>query len=299
MAEKLSVALGTFDGLHIGHQKVISTAVNNGLGLTPAVISFEQHPRQLLCNNPPELLTDLNTKKRLLKHLGIKKLILLDFEHIKDLSPTRFLDYIKQKHNIGMISCGFDFRFGKNAAGSVDQLYNFGKSNSIIIKVIPAVELDSCAVSSTRIRELIKSGQINKANAMLGRNFSFCSPVLKGDGRGKQLGFPTINQNLPEQMVQPKAGVYITTTTVDGISYESISNIGFRPTFMSENIICETHILNFEGNLYGKSAQIELIGFLRPEQKFQNRSDLTEQVQKDILAANNHFRDINRGLRRS
>lgn len=289
MSQKLAAALGMFDGLHTGHRQVIQTAVDNGLGYIPAVVSFKQHPRQLLGCQSPGLLTDLAAKKALLAQLGVRKLILLDFKPIKDLAPAQFLNYLTKTYNIGMLICGYNFRFGKNGAGSAEDLYKFGRQNSIQIKVVPAVELDSHTVSSTLIRNLIKSGQIERANKMLGRSFSFCSPVLKGDGRGRKLGFATINQTLPKDFIVPKPGVYITTTYTEGKTLPSVSNIGFRPTFGSDCIVCETHIINFSGNLYGKMAEIQLISFLRQEQKFKKISHLTAQVKRDITAAQNFF----------
>jgi len=290
MSEKLSAALGMFDGLHIGHRKVIETAVNNPLGLVPAVVSFKQHPRQLLQNTSPELLMDLETKKALLAQLGVKRLILLDFKDIKNLTPTEFLTFLINKYNISMLVCGYNFRFGRKASGCADDLYVFGSKNSIPIEVVPAVNMGSHAVSSTLIRKLIKSGEIEKANAMLGRNFSFSSPVLDGDGRGRILGFPTINQNLPENFVVPKLGVYVTITHANGKALPSVTNIGFKPTFGSNHMTSETFIMDFDGDLYGKWVKIELIAYLREERKFQNIADLTAQIELDITAAKNFFK---------
>ena len=185
--------------------------------------------------------------------------------------------------NVGAISCGENYRFGVNAEGDVGFLKTECEKNGVSLLISPIVSENGEAVSSTKIRSLIINGEIEKANEMLGRLFSYSSKVLDGKHLGRKLGIPTINQAVGNGLVIPKKGVYASFTTVDGKRFKSITNIGLRPTVENTpKVNSETHILDFNGNLYGKNPTVELVSFMRDEKKFESVSQLREQIERDI-----------------
>ena len=282
---KTSLALGTFDGLHLGHTKVILNAVKSGKenSLEPAVMLFDVHPQFCLKGvAPPKLITD-KKREEIINSFGAKT---VTYEFKRILNYTReefFYNILIDELHAGAVSCGENFRFGKNASGDVDFLKEECEKNGILLSVSPIISVDGENVSSTKIRSFILNGEIEKANRMLGRNFSYSSTVLDGKHLGRKLGVPTINQLIPDGLVNPKKGVYASFTTVDGKRYKSVTNIGLRPTVENTlNVNSETHILDFDGNLYGKTPEIELISFIRDEKKFESVNELREQIERDI-----------------
>jgi len=278
-------ALGTFDGLHVGHMKVIEKAVSlsKEMSLTPVVTFFDVHPRTLIDSSSPMKLISDSHRDSIVASLGADKKI-FEFEKIVNLSAERFFyDILINGLNCKAICCGENYRFGKGAAGDVGFLKNECEKNGITLCVSDMIKIDGNEVSSTRIRSFIQQGEIEKANRMLGRYFSFSSPVIDGKHLGRKLGIPTINQIIDKELVKPGNGVYASLTTVDGKKYKSITNIGVRPTV--ENTLktnSETHILGFSGNLYGSNPTVELVSFIRGEQKFSSVALLKEQIERDI-----------------
>ena len=282
---KTSIALGTFDGLHLGHTKVILNAVKSGkdYSLEPTVMLFDVHPMSVIKGiTPPKLMTD-EKREELINSFGAKT---VTFEFKRILNYTReefFYNILIDELHAGALSCGENFLFGKNASGDVEFLKKECERNGISLCVSPIISVDGENVSSTKIRSFILNGEIEKANRMLGRNFSYSSTVLDGKHLGRKLGIPTINQLIDSSLVKPKNGVYASFTTVDGKRYKSVTNIGIRPTV--ENTLTansETHILDFDGNLYGKNPEIELVYFIRDEKKFESVEELSEQIKRDI-----------------
>ncbi len=274
---KNAIAFGTFDGIHIAHRDVLNLPKE----YKKIAVTFEKPPKMFFSENY-ELLMTFKERCEVLKSLGFEEICVLDFKDVKDILPREFLGQIFKKYSPSVISCGFDYRFGKNAQGDVSLLSEFCKENGVTLKICEQVEYEGKKVSSTMIRDFLKQGEIKKANSLLLYPFSFSSAVLKGDRRGRTIGFPTINQEYPQELVKLKFGVYKTKVLFDGKEYEGITNIGIRPTFKSDFVISETYIKDFSGDLYGKNIKIVPICFLRDEVKFSSLEELKKQIEKDI-----------------
>ncbi|MBQ0111050.1 MAG: bifunctional riboflavin kinase/FAD synthetase, partial [Oscillospiraceae bacterium] len=272
-----ALALGTFDGLHKGHQKVIESAVQEGL--FPCAVTFAAPPKQ---QNGLNLLLSPEEKTSRLKKMGIKQIISLDFNKVKDISAQDFLQMLKGYGNIKKICCGFNYRFGSGAMGDISLLSDFCARENIELFIAQKEELCGTTVSSSAIREYIQNGDMPSAKNMLGCNFYIKGKIIHGDGRGRRLGFATLNLRYGKELVLPKNGVYATLCEVDGKEYPAITNIGHRPTYYSEDITCETHIPNFSGDIYGKTAKLSFVKYLREERKFESADDLSGQIKEDI-----------------
>lgn len=273
---KTAIALGTFDGIHIAHQSVLSIPD----GYKKIAVTFKKPPKMYFADSD-ELIMDYQDKISALKKIGFEKVITLDFLKVKDTSSEGFLDFLVKEYNPSLISCGFNYHFGKNGEGDTAFLKQYCDQKGIECRICEQVNIGDKPVSSTIIRDLLKNGEIEKANSLLFEPFSFSAIVEHGDMRGRTIGFPTINQYYPENLVKVKFGVYKTQVTFDGKSYDGITNIGIRPTFKSEKVICETFIKDFSGNLYGKNVIIVLKEFLREEIKFASLENLRRQIEID------------------
>lgn len=271
-----AVALGTFDGIHKGHLAVLN--IPDSYNKTALIFRI---PPKCIKKGVVELLLTPEEKVQRLKKLGFDVRV-LDFSDVEHLTCEDFLALIKNKFNPALISCGFNYRFGYKGEGDTLFLESFCKDNGIILNIADPVKENGEIISSSVIRKALKEGELSKANSLLGYDFSFSADVIKGDGRGNKLGFPTINQRYPEKLTPIKFGVYKTEVLVDNAVFNGVSNIGYRPTFPTDYIISETFIKDFSGDLYGKSAKIILKEFLRSEQKFSSTQELRIQVLKDI-----------------
>lgn len=274
---KIAIALGTFDGVHIAHRKVLDLPKD----YKKIAVTFKKPPRMFF-EKKAELIMNYEDKCKALKELGFDEVLPLDFEKVKDTEPYDFLELLWQKYSPSVISCGFNYRFGKNGLGDTELLSRFCEEKGITLKISDAVLSDGEVVSSSKIRKLLKSGNIEKANELLYKPFSFSAQVVGGDRRGRTIGFPTINQKYPENLVTLKFGVYKTKVLFDGKLYEGITNIGIRPTFESHYVISETYIKAFSGDLYSKTVVIEPVAFLREEKKFASLEELKKQINEDI-----------------
>lgn len=272
---KTAVALGTFDGLHLGHRAVINAAKGDFV----IAVTFISPPK-LTLNSSGQLMT-LEDRKEYLKELGVHKIICLDFNEVKDISPNDFLNTLKDKYKVDLISCGYNFRFGKNAAGDTEMLKDFCIKNGITYNIANPVMQNSEVISSSKIRELIKNGDIVSANKFLYSPYHFSSKVLSGDKRGRTIGFPTANLVLPKELIIPKCGVYKSRIFVNNKEYKAISNIGYRPTFKTESVVCETHIIDFSEDIYGETVTLYPEEFLREEKKFSSLEELKNAIKKD------------------
>ncbi len=284
-ARGTAVALGYFDGIHVGHQAVLNKALEKAKenGLTPVVMLFDIHPRKLLTGRVPPMLLSEERKRMLLKEMGFE-VFDFDFHKAMNYSPEEFEEKILLGElNAKVVVCGYDYHYGKGGKGSAETLKSELAPKSTEVYSISPVYLGDEAVSSTKIRRLINDGEIEKANAMLGDFFTYDFIVEKGDGIGHKLGFPTINQFFPEDFIIPKYGVYASKVKVDGEYYASVTNIGIRPTVSGESMRSETCILDFEGDLYGKRIEVSLIKFLREEKKFPSVEELKQAVSRDIM----------------
>lgn len=280
--KKTAVALGTFDGLHKGHMSVISKAVaQKSNGLLPVILMFSSHPLKVLTGKAPKELFEGKIKLREIEKTGCIPYT-VSFEKIRNMAPEDFVTEILIKElNAGFISCGFNYRFAKNGSGNTEILSELCKKHDIILEIANEVDFDAECISSTRIRNSIENGDIETANKMLGRRFSYDFEVVGGDHRGRVLGFPTINQYFPDSFVVPKYGVYASAAFIGGKWYPSMTNIGIRPTIGNSKPRSETCILGFSCNLYGTNTEVALLSYLRPEIKFSNLDELTEQMKKD------------------
>lgn len=274
---KRAIALGTFDGVHKGHRAVLSLPAD----MQKTAVIFAQPPKALLSGEPSSIMT-AEDKCAALKKIGIDEVFTLDFNRVKDMPPADFLIFLKEKFAPDLISCGFNYHFGKNAAGNTDMLHDFCRQNGIEFNCHCAACEGGEPISSTRIREHLKNGEIEAANDLLTFPFSFTAEVISGDRRGRTIGFPTINQKYPSELIPLKFGVYRSKIIADGSEYEGITNIGIRPTFKTDYIISETYIIGFSGNLYGKSVKIEPLKFVRGEVKFSSVDELKRQIAADI-----------------
>lgn len=284
MENEYAIALGTFDGLHKGHISVLRKALSFK-DLKKAVITFSLPPKSIIGNTEPELLMTAKEKSEILTKMGFDEVIFLDFNLIRDLSPLEFLSLIFEEFPIKEIAVGYNYRFGKNGSGDTKILSEFCRENGAVLNVLPEEKVDGEAVSSTVIRELVKNGEIKKANRMLSHNFYFKSEVIDGDHRGRELGFPTVNQIIPESLVMPQFGVYASYVSIGGRSYPAVTNIGKRPTFNKSDVIAETNVFDFSGDCYGKTLSVELIDFIRPEKKFNSKEELIKRMETDKAIA--------------
>ncbi|MBQ6714299.1 MAG: riboflavin biosynthesis protein RibF [Clostridia bacterium] len=275
---KNAVILGTFDGLHRGHQAVI----NCSEGYNIIAVTFNAPPKMHFDKSMGVLMQNEDRFNQL-KELGVSEIYALDFNEVKSIEPYDFLQMINEKYLPRLFVCGFNYRFGRNAEGDTDTLKAYCEKNGIDLKVADSVDIDGQTVSSTLIRNLISEGDIERANTLLYKPFGFTAEVINGDKRGRNLGFPTANQIYPKEMQKLKFGVYRSRVLIDGIEYKGISNIGIRPTYRTEGPTCETYIYDFSGDIYGKYIRIEPLKFLREEQKFSTAEELKKAVLKDIF----------------
>jgi riboflavin kinase/FMN adenylyltransferase len=217
----------------------------------------------------------------MLKTMGFSEIFVLDYDEVHDIEPSDFLDMLFGKYEVKAVVCGFNYRFGKGGQGDAALLSHYCSEHGAEAVVVPATTVSGQTVSSSLIRELIANGDISFANTLLGRPFSFDSEVIHGEERGRTMGFPTINQQLDEQLAIPAFGVYATAVTIDGKDYPGVTNIGIRPTFLLKKPLCETYIIGFEGDLYSKTITIKLLSFMREEQRFQSLEELAYAIEND------------------
>lgn len=261
MNSRKAVALGDFDGMHLAHKTVVTGAknvliycVNNQFSLLQKSIFEERFPNAVFA----------------------------EFDKIKNLSADEFVNSILiDELGAQMLLCGYNFRFGKGAKWSALDLRKMLEERDVWVRILEHQDFEGAPISSSRIRECVKNGEIEKANEMLGYNFTFESPVEHGDERGRTIGFPTLNQHLPEGLVMPKFGVYQSFVIIDGKKYRAFTNIGIRPSWQVDEPIAETHIFDYDGDLYGSSARVELVKYIRGEMQFASVEELKEQLTND------------------
>jgi len=295
---KCILTIGSFDGVHLGHRELLTTVVksSNSENADSAVITFNPIPfvyfRKIF---EPYNLLDKSNKSKLLESLGIDHLITLTFDkQLSSLKPEAFIEFVLQHICINKLIIGYDFTLGKDKTGSFSVLNNIGTAKGFEVIVIPPLKVNGNIVSSSLIRKTLKSGNVKQAGKYLGRGYSIGGIVVSGDGRGKQVGFPTANIDYNKTRLLPKNGVYVTLAKINGRSYPSVTNIGLRPTFANQLNIprIETYILDFNENIYDKYITIEFIDFIREELKFSSIKELKLQIDKDVLFTNKALSDV-------
>lgn len=301
-AKGVCVALGTFDGVHLGHAAVFKEAVKlaRRLGCESAALLFAEHPLKSLGGNPPPLLTTREAQINEIKKLGIEHIFTIDFSQICALSPEAFVDEIlfKTLHAKGAV-CGYNYRFGKNAAGSAPDLLGLCLARGITVRTAHKIETDGLAVSSTAIRAAIEQGETELALKMLGRLFSYDFTVRHGQKLGRLLGAPTINQTFPENFIKPKRGVYASAVRIGDEIYPGVTNFGMHPTVGETAPQSETFIIGYSGDLYGKNVPVGLIKFMREELKFPDVESLAQQISEDAEKAKTIFEELFRDYERN
>ncbi len=288
--EYSAVALGNFDGLHAGHRSVLNKAKNYSLdnNIRAVALVFDIHPKTYFGKRIGLLMTD-EDKKKFIREIGLETQT-VSFDEFRDFSAEDFVEKVlKNKLNAKAVFCGFNYHFGKGGKADAADLKRICSKYDIEVYVNEETFVDGEKVNSSRLRELLKSGDVEKANKLMTQNFSYFLEVVHGQKRGRSMGFPTANQYFPPDLVIPKFGVYASTTEVDGKIYHSFTNIGSRPTFPENDIRSETHIFDFDDDLYGKTVRVSLHKFMREEVKFSSPEELVEQLKKDKKTTEEFF----------
>lgn len=288
------IALGTFDGLHLGHTDVINTAKNYAerSGLKLAVFTFSNHPLALIRPDlVPVRIISAEEKIKLLESFGVDYLINIPFtEDFAALSPDEFLDRLAY-FNYRCLVVGENFTYGFLGSGKTETLERSGRKNGFDVIVRPLVKMNGNVVSSTGIRNLIQAGHIEYANRMLGRAYAITGKIVHGEQRGRKLGFPTANiELLHGEMAVPAPGVYAVTASIEGGIYEGMGNIGNNPTFNDvEHARLEVNLFNCSGDLYGKTMSVQFHKYIRAEKKFSGVEELCRQIEEDKKAIKTYF----------
>lgn len=294
--QKTIVTIGTFDGVHIGHQKIIKELVDEAkkTNKKAVLLTFFPHPRMVLQKDLSiKLINTIDERAQYLKKLGLDYLIIHPFS--KEFSRLTALDFVRDvlvnQLNTSKLIIGYDHHFGKNREGNIEQLTEYSHLYDFTVEEIPAQDIDEVSVSSTKIRKALANGQLKTANNYLGYNFSLTGKVVNGKQLGGQIGFPTANINVLETYkLIPKTGVYIVQSIIDNSTIFGMMNIGNRPTVNGNHQTIEVHFFNFNANLYNQTLTIELLYFLRDEQKFNSVNDLVIQLKKDEETAINFLK---------
>lgn len=288
------LTLGVFDGLHLGHQRIMQTVVERAkaVGAVPTAITFDPHPRAVLHpESAPPLLQTLDQRLANFEVLGIEQAIVIKFDReFASNSAAEFLhDIVHDRLHAKEVYLGKGFAFGKNRGGNIDLLRKMSRELGFFADEVGEVQLRGQRISSSKIRNLLLDGRINLARRMLGRPYGVEGVVVRGNQRGHTIGFPTANLQ-PHNRVIPKFGVYATSTLLDGSWRRSITNVGVRPTFENEaEPSIETYIFDFDGDLYGDVLRVRFLHRIRDERKFDGIEELKAQIQKDTQRALNYF----------
>ena len=288
--EPTVVALGNFDGVHKGHQEIIGRTVKEAetAGLKSAVFTFSNHTSSIL-KNVPKVKNILypEEKLRILDEMGVDYVFNIPFtEEILKMSPEDFIDRILvEKFNIREAYCGFNYSFGYKASGTPEVLMHEGLKRGFGIHVQEPYIIDGVVVSSTYIRQLIEEGRMEECTKFMGRMYTIDGEIVEGNKLGRTIGFPTCNTLVDETMVTPPNGVYITTCTIDGVCRPSVTNVGVKPTIGTYEKNIETHIFDFNEDVYGRQIRVDFIKHTRGEKKFDGIEALKKQIESDCIEA--------------
>ena len=286
-AHPTAITIGTFDGVHIGHRKILERLINNAkvLELKATVLTFFPHPRMVLQKDVSiKLLNTIDEKIKILEELGIDYLIIHPFtKEFSRLTATQFVrNILVNDLKTKKIIIGYDHRFGRNRNANINDLMAFGNAMDFEVEEISAQEVDDVSVSSTKIRKALEEGDMGTANMYLGYNYMLTGSIVKGKGLGRKLNFPTANLSIPEEYkLIPKNGVYVVSSVLEGNTVYGMMNIGFNPTVEGKTKSIEINFFDIDIDLYGKKIQIDIIDRIRDEKKFKSLEGLQAQLKKD------------------
>ncbi|MFC1928678.1 bifunctional riboflavin kinase/FAD synthetase [Chloroflexota bacterium] len=280
------LTIGVFDGVHLGHKYLISQLTEHARqqNLLSGVVTFRQHPQEILSpRSKLPYLTNVNEKTKLLKNEGVQAVIPLSFTHeLAKLSARQFVSLLKKQLRMRGIIIGPDFALGRNREGTIDTLHRLGQDMDFNISVITPVMANNEMVSSTAIRNALADGDLKRVSRLMGRYFSLQGKVTTGTSRGSGLGFPTANLEIDPRQALPTDGVYATWAYIDDKVHQSMTNIGYRPTFTDNKRTVETYILNYHDSLYGRKIKIDVVEQLRGEKRFGTVEELKKQIAEDV-----------------
>ena len=285
------ITIGSFDGIHLGHQKIINNLVEGAkrTKVPSIVITFFPHPTAYIKKiTDPYYLTSPEEKDQILSKLGINSILTVHFNHtISRLSPRDFIRTLHRQLEFSCLLVGYDFHLGADQEGDLKRLEYLGNEMGFCVRAIAPLKQQSKPISSSIIRSAIKKGDLSTANTLLGYQYSFEGTVVHGDGRGEHIGIPTANLSVWEKKLVPAEGVYAAFAFINRNRFPAVVSIGFRPTFyeISEQQTIEAHILNFSDQIYGMKIKLHFISRLRQEKKFRSVNELMEQIRKDICYA--------------
>ncbi|MBU8906967.1 bifunctional riboflavin kinase/FAD synthetase [Desertibacillus haloalkaliphilus] len=283
------MALGFFDGVHLGHQQVITTAktIAKNKGYNCSVMTFNPHPKEVLRakrgSEQMPYLTPIKDKARQIEQLDVDRLYIVQFsKEFASLTPQQFVDEYLIRLHVKHVVAGFDYTYGNLGKGTMETL-PFHSRNEFEQTTVHKVEESERKISSTLIRELIKNGEVADVPAYLGRYYQISGTVIHGDKRGRTIGFPTANIEFTDRYLSPSTGVYAVSMQVDGKSYEGVCNVGYKPTFYedSQQATIEVHLFDFERSIYGAEVTLQWLTYIRGERKFNSVDELTKQISKD------------------
>lgn len=297
--EKTVITLGTFDGLHLGHQRIFDALLQKSKEFRGRnfLITFDPHPRKVIPGrNDVKLLSTLDEKITILKNFGLENLFIIRFtKEFSQQTPEQFVEkYLVNGIGLKEIVIGYDHHFGKGRDGDFELLQRLGHKFNFAVTLIPEYTIEGETISSTKIRNALLAGDVVKANKMLGRYYSFKGKVVKGDGRGKDLGFPTANLSIEnEDKLVPAKGIYASECIIDGEKYYGLLSLGSRPTFHSNgDIIPEFYIFDFKKDLYCKVLEVNLVHKIRDEEKFNTVEELIARMKLDEEAGKEIFNKL-------
>lgn len=283
-----AVAIGVFDGMHLGHRRVLKSLGDVDPNLVRVAMSFGTHPASLLSpDGAPPRLSTLKRRFDLFEDAGIDRVAVLGFdERMRDMAPEDFVRrFLVEGLNARFVVVGVGFRFGRDAAGTTETLAEMGRRHGFEVEVIDIACDAGMEIRSTTIRSALRDGDVKRAAAMLGRPYDLEGIIVPGDGRGRQLGVPTANVSFPAMLTVPRHGVYAVTAVIDGIAHPAVANLGIRPTFGGEDEVLEVHVLGLDRDLYGKHVSVEFVERIRDERRFDSVDDLLLQIRIDIASA--------------
>ena len=280
------LTIGTFDGVHLGHKKIIKKLVKSAKEkkLRSCILTFFPHPRNFLSkSNDLKMINTIKEKKEILDELGVDELIIQEFnDEFSNLNANEFIKHLLKFCEIKEIIVGFNHKFGKDREAGIDELKIYGKKYGFDVCEIDAFDINQINISSTKIRNAIGAGEVELCNEYLGYNFSIDGNIVKGKSIGKKIGFPTANIRVEENYkILPKNGVYFVSCKIKNIQKFGMMNIGFNPTFGNKKLTIEVNIFDFNQDVYGENIKVEFIKFIRNEIKFQNIDELIKQIKID------------------